>query len=218
MHCCRQKKQLGILTNPARDVRKLKSKRKGGFPEWTPDDLDKFERRHPIVSKARLALSLLVFTGARRSDVVRLGPPMVCDGELMWLPYKGRNREGAVEVSIPIIDELRTVIDATPVVGTTTWLVTQHGRPFTAVGFGNKMADWCRQAGIEGKNSHGVRKAAATRAAENNATTHALMAMFGWLDIKQAELYTRSAQRPKIGEGERSPAWNKPQRTRNKRR
>ena len=42
----------------------VKSERKGGFPEWTPDDLDKFERRHPIGSKARLALSLLAFTGA----------------------------------------------------------------------------------------------------------------------------------------------------------
>jgi hypothetical protein len=54
------------LTNPARDVPKLKPKRKGGFPRWKPADLDKFETCYPIGSKARLALALLMFTGARR--------------------------------------------------------------------------------------------------------------------------------------------------------
>ena len=139
-----------------------------------------------------------MFTGARRSDVMRLGPSMVRDGTLTWLPFKGRNRESAVEMNIPVIPDLRAIIDATPVVGTTTYLVTHYGRPFTKEGFGNKMADWCREAGIEGKNSHGVRKAAATRAADRNASTNALMAMFGWLDIKQAELYTRAAERKRL--------------------
>jgi hypothetical protein len=46
-----------------------------------------------------------------------------------------------VEVSIPIIPDLRAILEATPVFGTTTWLVTQYGRAFTAEGFGNKMAD-----------------------------------------------------------------------------
>src|SRR5262249_15720397 len=41
-------------------------------------------------------------------------------------------------------------------------------------------------------------KAAATRAAENGATAHELMAIFGWRDIKEAEIYTREAQRKKL--------------------
>jgi hypothetical protein len=40
-----------------------------------------------------------------------------------------------------------------------------------------------------------MRKAAATRAAEAGATTHELMAMFGWLTLAQAERYTRQAER-----------------------
>jgi len=60
------------------------------------------------------------------------------------------------------------------------------------------MADWCSNAGIAGKNSHGVRKAAATRMAERGASTHTLMATFGWLDIKQAERYTREAERKRL--------------------
>jgi len=48
------------------------------------------------------------------------------------------------------------------------------------------------------KSAHGLRKAAATRAAENGATAHELMAIFGWVDIKEAELYTRAANRRRL--------------------
>jgi hypothetical protein len=58
---------------------------------------------------ARLALALLMFTGARRSEEVRLGSH-VHDGSLSWVPYKGRNKE-PVEISIPILPELRSVIE-----------------------------------------------------------------------------------------------------------
>jgi integrase len=187
----------GVTSNPARDVVKLKPKRKGGFPRWKPSDLDKFEEHHPAGTQARLALALLMFTGTRRSDVVRLGNPMVRDGVLSWIQHKGRNKE-PIEVTIPMLQELCDIIDATPDVGTHTFLVTQYGKPFTAPGFGNKMAGWCREAGLPDLNSHGVRKAAATRAADRGASAHALMAMFGWLDIKQAELYTRAAERKRL--------------------
>jgi integrase len=160
-----------------------------------------------LSTKARLALGLLMFTGARRSDVVRLGWPMVRDGILNWVQHKGRNKE-PVEVTIPMLPKLRSIIEATPIVGTATFLVTQYGRQFTAEGFGNKMADWCKEAGLPGLNSHSVRKAAATRMADRGAGANALMAWFGWLDIKQAELYTREAERKHLGSRECASTWN----------
>jgi len=39
--------------NPARDVPLLRPVRAGGFPTWTVADIEKFEKRHPIGSKAR---------------------------------------------------------------------------------------------------------------------------------------------------------------------
>jgi hypothetical protein len=45
-------------------------------------------------------------------------------------------------------------------------------------------------AGVPG-SAHGVRKIAATRAANNGATEAELMALFGWTDSKMAALYTR---------------------------
>jgi hypothetical protein len=46
----------------------------------------------------------------------------------------------------------------------------------------------------EKAHAHGVRKARATIAAENSATTKQLMAIFRWDSIRQADLYTRAAE------------------------
>jgi len=50
-------------------------------------------------------------------------------------------------------------------------------------------------AGIPGKSAHGIRKAAATRAANNGATVATLEAIFGWEGGQMASLYTRAADR-----------------------
>src|SRR5262245_31723172 len=49
----------GVTVNAARDVPLLRPARVGGFPAWTVADIEKFEKRHPIRSKARLALAIL---------------------------------------------------------------------------------------------------------------------------------------------------------------
>jgi hypothetical protein len=47
-------------------------------------------------------------------------------------------------------------------------------------------------------SAHGLRKAGATIAAENGATEHQLMAIYGWESPKQAALYTRKADRKRL--------------------
>ncbi|WP_338690171.1 tyrosine-type recombinase/integrase [Bradyrhizobium sp. 26S5] len=69
--------------------------------------------------------------------------------------------------------------------------------PFTKESFGNAFSEAARQCGIN-KSAHGVRKIAATIAAENGATAHQLMAIFGWTNIRQAEVYTREAERARL--------------------
>ena len=66
--------------NPARDVTYLKSNNPDGIPAWSEADAARYEARHPIGTKARLAFDLLLYTGVRRSDAVRLGPQM----EVLW--------------------------------------------------------------------------------------------------------------------------------------
>ena len=56
----------------------------------------------------------------------------------------------------------------------------------------------CDAAGLPHCSAHGLRKAGAAIAAENGASVHELMAIFGWLSLKQAELCTRAAQQKRL--------------------
>ena len=51
------------------------------------------QERHPIGTKARLALALLCFTGQRRSDIIRFGKQHVRNGLLTFTQHKGRNKK-----------------------------------------------------------------------------------------------------------------------------
>jgi integrase len=81
-----------------------------------------------------------------------------------------------------------------------TYLVTdQHRpRPFSDAGFGGRFREWCNQAGLRHCSAHGLRKAGATIAANNGATAHQLMAIFGWRTLKMAEHYTRAADQQRL--------------------
>lgn len=182
--------------NPAEKVKYLASKNPDGFHTWTVDEIRQYEARHPIGTKARLALDLFLYTGVRRSDVVLLGPQMERDGWLIFTETKGRSRQPKAR-ELPILPQLRFSIDKTPS-GHLAYLVTEFGRPFSANGFGNWFHDRCREAGLPHCSAHGLRKAGATIAAENGATEHELMAIFGWESPKQAALYTRKASRKKL--------------------
>ena len=55
----------------------------------------------------------------------------------------------------------------------------------------------CKAAGVPG-SAHGVRKIAATRAANSGATVAQLEAIFGWTGGRMASHYTRSADRKRL--------------------
>lgn len=65
--------------NPARDVPDLKAKG-DGFHSWRMEEVCRFEEHQPVARKPRLALALMLYTGQRRSNIVRLGPHHVKDG------------------------------------------------------------------------------------------------------------------------------------------
>jgi integrase len=78
--------------------------------------------------------------------------------------------------------------------------VNEFGRAFTDAGFGNKFRQWCDEAGLDHCSAHGLRKAGATIAAENGASSRQLMAIFGWDSIKMAEHYSRAADQERLAE------------------
>jgi integrase len=182
-------------SNPAREVPYIRTA-SDGFHTWTVDEVKRYQQRHAMGTKARLALELMLLTGVRRSDAVRLGRQHERDGWLNFTEAKGRTRKVKAR-EIPILPQLRSCLDATPS-GHLTYLVTMFGKPFTSNGFGNWFRRRCNEAGLPHCSAHGLRKAGATIAAENGATEHQLMAIYGWESTKQAAIYTRAANRKRL--------------------
>ena len=113
-----------------------------GFHTWTEDEIARFEAHHPIGSKPRLALALLLYTAQRRSDVVRMGRQHVKAGVLTV-----RQRKTGAELAIPVHAHLRAVLDATPNEHLT-FLVTTTGKPYGGNAFSEQFRKWCDAAGL----------------------------------------------------------------------
>jgi integrase len=184
-----------IRANPVRDVKPLRYAT-DGFHAWTPGEVKQFEERHPIGTKARLALALMLYLGARRSDAVTLGRQHVRDGVIRFVPRKTR-RSKMHAIEIPILPELAQIIAASPA-GDLTFIVNERGRPFASSGFSAWFRARCDEAGLPQCSAHGLRKAGATIMAERGATDRQLMAMFGWESSQQATTYVASADRKRL--------------------
>jgi integrase len=205
---CKQK--LGgrplISRNPANEIEYLPPHNKFGHHTWTRDEILQYRARHPLGTKARLALDLLFYTGVRISDVVRLGPPMERAGirgdDRKWLHFteKKNARSLPKQRAIPIEAPLRRSIATTRTGHHLTYLMTKFGETYASEkAFANRFKSWCAQAGLPTHcTAHGVRKAAATIAAENGATHDDLKAMFGWTTSKMVDHYTRLVQQRRL--------------------
>jgi integrase len=187
-----------IDVDPAIGVTRAKMPKSGGFYTWTEEDVAKFEARHPVGSTARLALALYLNLGVRKSDVVRIGPRHIRDGILHgFLPQK-TSRTGGHCISIRLFEETRALIAATPVTGTATYLVTSFGKAFTANGFGNKMREWCDEAGLPDCTSHGLRKLMMVRLAHAGYSAPQIGAISGHKDLREIQLYIEQMDRAKM--------------------
>jgi integrase len=168
-----------------------------GYYSWTIDEVRRYEERHPIGTRARLALALLLYTTQRRSDVVRLGHKMAHDGWIKFTQTKNANRK-PIRLEIPILPELQRIINATTPLGTDTYLVTEFGNPFTVAGFGNRFRKWCDEAGLPHCSAHGLRKAGSARLAELEASDREIMAITGHQTAKEVDRYTKGARQKKL--------------------
>jgi len=185
-----------IALDPTKNVAKARTL-PGGREPWDIEDVQKYEARHPVGTMANLAVRVLLFTGLRRSDAILLGRQHIRQGIVRYKPGKTANSSG-VEVEFTALQPLIDAIDRTPG-DHLTFLTNSYGNPFASgASFGNWFADRCGEAGIK-KGPHGLRKLGSTLCADAGATPHELMAMFGWTTLAQAELYTRKADRRRLG-------------------
>lgn len=179
--------------NPCDGVTKVKVKT-DGHHTWTVEEVEKYRAKHKIGTMPRLAIDLLLFLGLRRSDVVKVGRQHMQNGVISI-----KHEKTGAEVHIPVLASLQASISATPGKGLA-FLETSTGMPFrSGNSFGNWFKKQVRAAELPGHcTAHGLRKAGATIAANEGATPHELMAMFGWSNLAMAEVYTKKADKIKL--------------------
>jgi integrase len=180
-----------VKTDPTVGVRNPSRPPGDGFVPWTEDHVAAYEKRWPIGTRQRVWLDVLLYTGLRRGDAVRLGRHHVRDGVATL-----KTEKTDTIVTLPILPVLAETLAAGPR-GDLTFVAGERGDPLTKESFGNLFRDACRSAGVPG-SAHGVRKIAATRAANAGATVAQLEAIFGWQGGAMAALYTRAADRRRL--------------------
>lgn len=180
-----------VKADPTVGVRNPARPKGDGFIPWTEEHVAAYEKRWPIGRRQRVWLDVLLYTGLRRGDAVRLGRQHVRDGVATIKTEK----TGTI-VALPILPVLAETLAAGPC-GDLTFIAGESGNPLTKESFGNLFRDACRAAGVPG-SAHGVRKIAATRAANAGATVAQLEAIFGWQGGTMAALYTRAADRRRL--------------------
>jgi integrase/recombinase XerD len=185
--------------------RKIKST---GYRTWSEQQIAQYQQRHPLGTMARLAIELLVATGARHGDVVRLGPQHMLDGGITGKRISFDQSKTKGTVSFPLHPDFLEALSAmpalnvAPLAATMTFMATTHGRPFkTAASFGNWFRERCDEAGLPiGFSAHGLRKATARRLAELGCTAHQISAVTGHTTLSEVERYTKEANRERMGE------------------
>jgi integrase len=178
--------------DPTRNIRNVPT-RSEGFHTWDESQTANFEHHHPVGSRARLALALLLFTAQRRSDVIRMGKQHIRNGEL----HIRQEKTGTV-LAIPVHPDLQAILNATPSEHLT-FLTTAFGKPFTAAGFGNWFRESCNEAGLpKACSAHGLRKAACRRLAEAGCSEKVIASISGHTDLREVARYTRAADQARL--------------------
>lgn len=135
-------------------------------------------------------------------DAYRLGRNNeVKKGGITWLEWQP-SKKNAQLVSLPMLPPLAQAIQAQTVVGET-YLLNQSGKPFgSAETLRNSMQNWCKDAGLTGLSSHGIRKAAGHLMALHGATQYEIMAVHGHANANasSSEVYTKGVERQRLAE------------------
>jgi integrase len=173
-----------VTADPTVGVANPVRKKTDGFPVWTEDDVARYEARWPVGTKERVWLDVLLYTGLRRGDAVKLGRQHVRDGVATL-----KTEKTDITVSVPILPALAATL-ATGPSGELAFICGESGKPLTKESFGNAFREACRAAGVA-KSAHGVRKIGATRGVDAQCARRP-----SWTEIAFAGAKNPSTQLP----------------------
>jgi integrase len=176
----------------------LKPYRLGTYHTWTDAEIAQFERRWPLGTRERLAFALLLYTGQRGGDVVKMLRSDIIDGRIRVAQDKVR--KGTInELLIPIHPALARAMQAGPIVGMTHLITSTRGTPIQSLT--KLIAAAAKAAGLPPRCvAHGLRKAALRRLAEAGSTTKQIAAVSGHRSLSEIERYTARADQAGLAE------------------
>lgn len=172
------------------------------IPRWTESECDQFYKTAP--DYLRLAFVMALYTGQRRSDLIRM----------KWEQYDGTTIKVLQQKTkrvlyIPVHPKLKTELDAARIRQEeyySTRRVTPHGFILTNKVFGlwsleyftKAFRDHLKKLGISGRSVHGLRKTTAAKLAELGCSPHMIASITGHKSLKEIMLYTDEADQKRM--------------------
>jgi integrase len=186
-----------IAVNPVRNFKKFKIKSKGHY-SWKEEDIEVFQNAYASGTRERLALTLMLYTLCRISDVVKMGRQHIKKGRIQFNPQKSDDADQIID--IPVHTELQKEIDLIQH-SQLTLLLTEKGTPYNARTVGNWFSKKCTEAGLPQCTAHGLRKAGSRRMAQNKRSPHEIQAVTGHKTLSDVTRYTEDANRADLADG-----------------
>jgi integrase len=167
--------------------------KRGTHHTWNEGELKTFETRWPLGTRQRLAYAMLLYTGQRVGDVAKMNRADIVDGELHVIQQK----TGA-ELYLPIVLELEHAMKAYSAKGLSL-IGNENGKPLSRAALSHLMRAAIKEAGLPAKCvSHGLRKAAMRRLAEDGKTEKQIAAVSGHKTLREIERYTAAADQRRL--------------------
>jgi integrase len=150
---------------------------------WPPELIERFLRE--ARPSLRLAVKLALYTGQRRSDLVKMKWSQF-DGEYIEV----RQQKTGTPLSIPCHKALRTELESMPRVAETI-LIGERGRSLTGKSLGALVRQALREMGVNGYAIHGLRKNAAVALADAGCEVFEIAAITGHLSLEMVQHYAK---------------------------
>jgi len=173
-----------VRDNPAKGVRKFPAKPHEPWPESLVEE----GLKDPQVG---MAVALLLFTGQRINEVVRMSWADIQSGYMRVWEQKNARR-----LEVAILPELGEMLERTPKLAPTI-LTNANGGSWTQSGLRQKLQDWAKERGHK-VVPHGLRKNAVNALLEAGCTASEVGGITGH-SIAMVEHYSKGVNRKRLG-------------------
>lgn len=188
-----------VKGNPAIGIKRY-NVYNGGAKEWTKSDIMQFFAYHKEGTIAHTIFSFLIWTGCRIEEITKLGKHNEKEIKGKKVLQFQPSKKGSKLVTIPIMPQLQALIDSIPR-DQDFYILTKYGKPYSTANSASAMAiKYCKQAGLNGLSSHGVRKGFSTLLYEKGITIQEIAAILGHSTARSTQVYVERSDRIKLSE------------------